>query len=513
MKNLKIISFLILLIGILLITFYPCLNNDFVNWDDDKYIFENNDIQNLTVQNMGKIFSSFYGGAYVPLTVFSFAVDYKIGGLNPLSYHRTNLILHIINAILIFFIVHLFCKRIFVSFLTALFFAIHPLHVEPVAWVSGRKDLVYALFFTGSLFVYFYSKISAIKYYYFISFLLFIAALLSKPVAITLPLVILAFECFLYQRSIKKSIICIVPHLIISIIFFYIAVIAQKTAGAFPQERLNFLQQINLSLSNLLFYFYKMFVPLKLSCIYPIQNYWFAPFVILLIIIIVLISLRYNRIIALTMVLFVIMMLPVLQLFPVGQILSDRYTYLSLTGFFYLAGAFVDSLYFKGRKFFRIFVSTLLIIVIAFLSFLSNKQCRVWKDGMALWTNAINHYTDIPLPYNSRGIIHSKSRNYKAAIDDFSRALQLNPAYVKAYVNRGNIYSELGDGERALSDYNNALEIDSTYLDAYHNRAVFYFNAKKYRFALKDLLRIKELGGDVPDQLIYYMQSLAEQEH
>jgi len=513
MKSTKKIGALFLLVTISLITLYPCLSNDFVNWDDDKYVLENRDIQALTGQNIGKIFSSFYCGAYVPLTVLSFAIDYQIGVLNTLIYHRTNLLLHFLNSILIFWVVYLFCKKTGVSFLTALFFTIHPLHVEPVAWVTGRKDLLYALFFTGSVIAYLYFRTSDRRQYYLMSFLLFILALFSKPAAVTLPFVLLVIEYFVYSQSNKKSLIRMAPYLILSIIFFYIAVIAQRTAGAFPQGKLNFLQQINISLSNFLFYLYKMIVPIKLSCIYPIQNYWFAPFLVGAIIIVILISLRYNRIIALTMVFFVIMMLPVLQLIPVGQILSDRYTYLSLTGFFYLLAAALYTLYLHAKKKFRIFIIIIVLLITVFLSTLSNKQCRIWKDGMTLWTYVINTYPDISVAYNNRGTIHSNNRNYTNALEDYNKALQINPKYVKVYVHRGNVFNNLGDFDRALSDYNKALKIDSTCLIAYHNRAVLYYNNKNYEHSLKDFLRIRELGGEVPDDVINYLKDLLKKDN
>ncbi|MEO0206922.1 MAG: tetratricopeptide repeat protein, partial [candidate division WOR-3 bacterium] len=390
---------------------------------------------------------------------------------------------------------------------------IHPLHVEPVAWVTGRKDLLYALFYIGSLIAYVYFKSKNSNSYYILSFLLFVMALFSKPVAVTLPLVILILEYFLFNQRGRKSLLLMIPYLILSVIFFYIAVLAQKSAGAFPHGQLSFLQRINISCSNFLFYLYKMIVPTKLACIYPIQNYWYAILVVIAIVIVVFISLKYSRIFALIMMLFVITMLPVLQLVPVGQVLSDRYTYISLTCFFFLFAGVVHTLYFRAKKILRILVIIVVLCVSVLFSFLSRSQCLIWRDGMTLWTYVINTYPDISVAYNNRGTLYGNEKNYESALKDYDRALQINPKYVKAYVHRGNTYNVLGDFDRALKDYDTALEIDSTYLDAYHNRAVLYFNAKEYELALKDLLKIRELGGHVPDEVIKYVKSLSEKKN
>ena len=507
----KIISpFLLIIISIFCL--YPCLDNDFVNWDDNEYILQNLDIRAFSIKNLNRIFSTFYAGAYVPLTIISYALDYQIAGLNPKFFHIVNLILHLINILLVFWVIYLLCNKFWVSFLTALIFAIHPLHIEPVAWATGRKDLLYALFFMGAVISYIYYKKNAKNIFYYLTLFLFILALFSKPVAITLPFVLMAIEYFVFNQLNKNTFKKFIPLFVLSLIFFIIAVIGQKSAGAFPQFKLNLLQQINISFSNFLFYLYKLFFPVKLACIYPVQNYWFAPILILIIIISTIISLKYTKLIALSMTIFFIMMLPVLQLFPVGQILSDRYTYLSITGFLYLISAILYNFCLRSKHLISYLVIVIICIIISILFLLSNRQCRVWKDSMTLWNYVINTYPDLPLAYNNRGILHTNNKNYQLALKDFDRAIFLNPMYLNAYVNRGNIYGTLGENERALNDYNKALQIDSTNIDAYHNRAVLYFNNKKYKSALSDLLEIIKLGGKVPDEVLNYVKMLAEKE-
>ncbi|MEO0095832.1 MAG: tetratricopeptide repeat protein [candidate division WOR-3 bacterium] len=503
----RIITLLCLLIIISVVSLSPCLNNDFVNWDDDKYITGNNDIRNLNWNTFRKIFSQFYSGAYVPLTILSFAFDYQIGGLNPSVYHRTNLILHLLNGVLVFWVIYFLCKRISISFLTALLFAIHPLHVEPVAWVTGRKDLLYGFFLIGSLVSYLYYKRKSKLLLYLLSMILCIMALLSKPTAVSFPLVILAFDYFLFNGSTKKSIIYIIPFLFFSIIFFVVAVIAQKSASAVGASGFTFFQHLNLFMSNFLFYLFKMLIPTKLACMYPIQNYWFAPFILLLLIIVFIISYRYTKVLVFSLVLYLILMLPVLQLIPAGQILADRYAYLSITGFLFIIANFIFYLYQQLNKIMKNLFQVIIIFVFIILGYLSYNQCRIWKNSYTLWTNVIDNFPSVVVAYNQRGIFLGENKDYQNAINDFTKALSINPKYVSAYTNRGNIYSNLGQYTLALEDYNQALSLNSTDINVLHNRAVLYFNMKEYELSLKDLIRIRNLGGDVPDNVINYIRS------
>ena len=130
--------------------FSSCLKNGFVNWDDDSYVVNNTSISSVSAANLQSIFSSFFVGHYQPLTILSYALDHHFYKLNPLGYHLTNLILHLLNSLLVLYLIYLLSGNIGVSFITAILFGIHPLHVESVAWVSERKDVLYSFFFLSS---------------------------------------------------------------------------------------------------------------------------------------------------------------------------------------------------------------------------------------------------------------------------------------------------------------------------------------------------------------------------
>ena len=170
---------LVIVLTMTFATLYPCLENGFTNWDDDVYVIENKSIRTFSFQNIGLYFSSFYYGAYIPITIFSYAANYQFSGLEPHAYHRTNLIFHLLNCLLVFWLVFLLSKNIGVSAITALFFGIHPLHVEPVAWISGRKDMLFSFFFLGSVIFYFYYRSKNSFKFYCVALILFVLSLLS----------------------------------------------------------------------------------------------------------------------------------------------------------------------------------------------------------------------------------------------------------------------------------------------------------------------------------------------
>jgi hypothetical protein len=150
------------LLGILVLTIIIYINvgsYGILNWDDDRYLIDNPHIKSLSADNISTIFSEFYFGNYHPVTSLSYAIEYSIFGLDAGPYHITNVILHLLNTILVFFLIFLIVKRIDVSSIIALFFAVHPMHVESVAWISERKDMLYTLFYLGALISYlFYLK-------------------------------------------------------------------------------------------------------------------------------------------------------------------------------------------------------------------------------------------------------------------------------------------------------------------------------------------------------------------
>jgi len=218
---------IIIVIAILLVTyisFYPSIKNSFTNWDDPGYVTENPKITHLKSDGIEHFFSfsDFTVGNYHPLTMLSLALDYNSAKLSPARYHKVNVLFHLLNTFLVFlFIYRLSGKKIIVATIVAILFGIHPMHVESVSWVAGRKDVLFTFFFVAGLITYlrYLNKNKQKILFYFFTFILALLSLLCKPAAVTFPLVILLID-FYYKR--KFDIKCLlekIPFFIVSIIF------------------------------------------------------------------------------------------------------------------------------------------------------------------------------------------------------------------------------------------------------------------------------------------------------
>lgn len=195
---------LLVVLIITLLVFVNSLTPNFVDLDDPSYIINNPFIKSLSLKSIATIFTSFYNANYHPLTTLSYAIEFKIFGLKATGYHFTNILIHLINTALVFLLILKIAKRKEIAIICALFFGIHPMHVESVAWISEQKDLLYSMFYLGALYYYYeYIQYNLTKKY-LVVILLFTLSLLSKSAAITLPLVLFAFD-FYFQRGLNKK--------------------------------------------------------------------------------------------------------------------------------------------------------------------------------------------------------------------------------------------------------------------------------------------------------------------
>ena len=200
--------------------FYPTLGNDFVNWDDVVYIMNNDMIKVLSIENLRKMFSSFFMGNYHPLTILSFALDYSVVKISAQVYHLHNLLLHLVNAVLVYFVTwHLFRKNNLAAFIVSVLFAVHPMHVESVAWVSERKDLLYTMYFLLAMLVYVYYNQTRKSRYFYYTLAFFVLSLLAKAQAVTLPVVLLLIDYFMERKPDIKMFLEKVPFFALSLFF------------------------------------------------------------------------------------------------------------------------------------------------------------------------------------------------------------------------------------------------------------------------------------------------------
>ncbi|OGS46123.1 MAG: hypothetical protein A2539_03275 [Elusimicrobia bacterium RIFOXYD2_FULL_34_15] len=496
------------ILSVTLVSYIPSLKNDFTNWDDGVLVKDNRKIRDLSFENIKNIFTSYNVGLYDPMFSLSLALEYKFFKLNPRVYHTTNLTLHLLNCLLVFWLMFLLTKNNFVSFFVSLLFGIHPLHVESVAWISERKDVLYSFFYLGSIISYLYYVKNKDKKYYVLGLFTFVLSLMSKTMAVTLPLVLLLID-YIKQSShpepqakdlsIRKKIIEKLPFFVLSLIFGIITIFAQRSIKNIKEGQvLTFFDIVFNVCNELIFYITKLFLPLKLSAVYPFLEriggilskvFSISPIIIVVLVIVIFFSKKYSKKIIFGSLFFLITLLPVLNIIPVGRVIpADRYTYIPFIGLLYILGEGIFYLYTqKTQKMIKISIVILLIIVIPAFSYLTFQRCKIWESSFTLMSDVIENYPEtVTVSYNNRGNSYRDNKEYEKAIEDYNHAVKINPLYAEAYNNRGMAYFNRGEYDNAIDDYTKSIEIDSGYAKAYSNRGIAYWNKKEYDIAVED---------------------------
>ena len=504
MSSVKKITLAASLSAVVLITaiaFYPSLNNGFPNWDDGAYLTENAAVRELSWHSIKTMFTSFYVACYLPLTILSYAVEYRFFGLDPFAYHATNLILHLGNCLLVFWFIFMLRANLTAAFIAALLFGIHPLHVESVAWVSERKDVLCTLFFLAALISYqYYQRKATSPALYSLSLLFFLCALLSKAMAITLPCVLLLCDYFNQRTGNRKLLREKVPFFLLAAIFAAVALYAQHSLGGVRnQPSVSLLETMAIAGYGLVFYLAKILVPLNLSCLYPYPNmaqglpvsFYAAAVLALVLLAAVAYAVRYARTISFGALFFLITIAPVLQLVPIGQAMAaDRYTYIPSIGLLYLAAEGFARLWGSGGEAAQKRNSLLLpaaIFICAMLCVLTWQRCLVWKDGVTLWNDVIRNYPLDPVAYHNRALALKDAGDYERAIADFTTALSISPQFIDAYNNRGLAYKNKKEFKKALADFDTALSLSPRYAKAWCNRGLTCTVIGEYQRAIADL--------------------------
>ncbi|MBK5284953.1 MAG: hypothetical protein JJE25_06090, partial [Bacteroidia bacterium] len=332
--------------GIVVITFvafFPALNNDFTNWDDAGYVTENPLVKSLSFQNLKAIFSTYVMGNYHPLAILSLAVDYHFYQLSPQGYHVTSVLFHLVNVSLLFIFVNVLVRNVRVAAITALLFAIHPMHVESVAWVAERKDVGYVMFYFLTLILYLkYHEATGNKPIVYICMIIsFLISILFKGQAVTLPVVMLLID-FFKGRKIMEGWKEKIPFFVLSILFGVIAIYAQKDFKSIHIEIHPFYERVLFSAYALISYLWKLLLPVNLSAFYPYpvkhDNFYpllvyLSPAIVIGIIVLLYRSLKTSRDFIFGALFFFFNVILILQLLPVGNtVISERYSYLSYTG-------------------------------------------------------------------------------------------------------------------------------------------------------------------------------------
>ena len=480
--------FLGLLAAACFAVYFPVLGHEFVQWDDYQLILEN-----LLVRSFSPaIFWTFDPELYVPLTLLSFQIEYATMGAEPFLFHLTNLLLHIVNTGLVFFLLKKLLKENLLAFAGALLFALHPIQAETVSWISARKELLMTFFFLSALL----TALRGEKKWTYASWILFLCALLSKVTALTFPFVL---GLLLLQRNEKPKEISktIAPYLALSILFGIIGLMGRDEA----LKLLTPLQTILLAFRSFTFYLQQFFVPLQFSTIYPAPtdiSFGNIAMLISIVIVAALIAIAWllrkkYPLVSIGFFFFVVTIAPSFLAYGKSgdvTLAADRYAYLPLIGLVILVLAECESLSHRWRR----FAPAAIIALVLLLSVKTFTQAQTWRTSETLFGNVLNLYPDSHIALNNLGFVELERNQMDKAIAYFEKALERKPIYPDALVSLGAAYGKknmLNEAEAALTK---ALSYQPNHPRGVYNLAGVYMLRNKNDEAIRLYKKAIELG-------------------
>ena len=507
-RDYSLLSWFFLVAVVTAVCLWPMLKNEFTNWDDEYYVINN---PLLRGPDWKGIFSEQVLGNYHPLTILSYAFNYTISGLDPFSYFLVNYLFHIANTILVFyFIWNISGKNKFIAAFVALVFGVHPMHVESVAWVAERKDVLYTFFFLLSLIQYWRYLVSGKRSHFWTCFFFFVLSLLSKPAAIVLPLVLLLLDYWkdkpLTFAIFKEKI----PFFILSLLFGIITVNIQNSSAMAGLSVFSITDRLFFACYVLMTYFVRFFVPHPLSAFHPFPMTNFAGWPIYLspifvvALLVTLWFLRKNKIVVFGILFYVINLLLVLQIISIGlTIVSERYTYVPYIGLAFMFATLVSRIRIVPQKV-SLAVGAVAIIAFGIITF---QRTKVWKNSGTLWTDALKTTPRAPYARTNRANYLSKlalrpdqkpfaDSIYKVAFEDCAIALSVRPGHAPAFEYRGLMYLDRQQYKEAFADANELIRLKPDYRIGYDMRATCYYKMNEPAKALADYDKCIEIKAD-----------------
>ena len=509
-------ALLLIILAITFIVFSPALKDGFTNWDDNLYVTDNTLIKSISFDNLRK-FGDNVAGNFHPLTMISLAVNYYFHKLDPFYYHLTNILFHLLNTVLVFFLVKKISrKNIFITFFTTLFFAIHPMHVESVAWVSERKDVLYSFFFLAGLLLY-YLYIEKRKGLLLLAvFLLFVLSDLSKSAAVVFPVLLLLIDYYEGRKLNTKVLLEKLPFLLIAVWIGIIAIHTQSQSNAIGDFKYySLLERIRIAAYGLITYIIKFVVPFRLSSFHPYPKGGFPAYynlsliAVLALIVYFIYKGRKQKWLLFGFGFYLITVALVLQFLTVGNaVIAERYTYLPYIGlgviYFEFCSRILHKLASSNTKY--LVWALLSIQIISFVG-VSYARTRVWKNSETLWTDVLKKYPDTSGAYTNRGHYYRTNHDYQKAIENYNKAIELDKHNYLAFHNRGKAYFDLGKYDEALNDMNEAIRLKPDFAETYSNRGSIFAIRKDYTAAIKDFDKAIQL--DPKNANAYANRSLA----
>ncbi|MBO0936859.1 tetratricopeptide repeat protein [Fibrella sp. HMF5335] len=528
------------------LVFINAVHNGITNWDDPDYL-TNNPLLDWRKTPLRAYFTTVISGNRHPLTMLSLSLDHALGDTSLGQYHQTNLLLHLLNVGLVFGLCWQWSggSRL-VAFLVALWFGIHPMHVESVAWISARKDVLYTAFFLLSLISYWRFLDHKAWSYLVLSLLAGVLANLAKPAAVILPVVLVLITFWHDNKLTVKAMLPTIPFFMVSVIVGWLTLASQASAAAI-NEHYSGWERIQLGGYALVNYVAKAVWPVGLSALYGRPGagaafpWFFLAATVVSVVGLTLLGWLYGRQVRLAPksdaacwffggAFFVVNLALTLQLIKaVGSAAyADRYTYVAYIGLFFAVAMTIQRLRRPSLRLAAVSMAAVFSVTFAGLSF---TRVGIWKNAETLWTDVLKTGPFSATAYSNRGLFYEQNDRLEDALADYSMAVANDPRIVFR-ANRAYLLSKLNRPDEAVADADfllrenpdnalaltikgtalvgknqpaaaiplltRSLKIDSTYLNTWVNLGSAYFTNKQYPEAIRHYQKAGLLDGQNP---------------
>jgi len=523
------------LLLIILASYSNFTSHTFLHWDDVNYILRTEFLRPLSIDNLLRMFSEFSTSNWHPITWLSYAIDFSIWGEQAPAFKVTNIFIHFMNSLLVFYLGYMILGIIkqarinslaqaltadnrpetFAAMLAALLFAIHPQHVESVAWISGRKDLLCALFYFSAIIAYLHQHYSDDKMFWRnITSLSFVLALMSKSMAITLPAVLIVLDIYLlknynsnqsFLEQIRQLFRGKFVYMFLAAVVLMISLITQ-TPNITGVQDYTLASRIANACTNYFYYIASILYPVIISPYHPLQSdptnlsliNWISVLLLVTAFSLSFVASRKNHPAPILILgSYLVMLLPVIGLLHLGHaVRADRYAYIPTIGFYILVGYAVVQLTIKLTKFrLQSLPSLVVAIIIALLCFTTYQDNMAWENDRTLWKKVIEQYPhSAATAYVNLGNVFFLEEHYMAAIDSYKNALNAAPTHLEAMRNLGATFNKLNDHKNAEKYYHMMIEAEPNSHYPYIVVGDYYFDNHNIRQAALNYQKALEIS-------------------
>lgn len=508
---------ILILVAMVLYIYWPVQDYGFIYFDDDVYVTQNINVQSgITTDGLRWAFTTTYFGLWNPLTWLSLMLDYRIFGLNAGGYHWTNVILHIFNAVLLFFLFRILTGAVWRSAFVAALFAVHPINVESVAWIAERKNVLSTFFWMTTMLCYvWYARQPGWKRYVplLISFAM---GLMSKPMLVTLPFVLLLIDYWPLNRTaiaiegatghplnLKKEKISFlvmekIPLFILSAVLIFVTIGAPRTDQTIYTT---FAWRIGNVVFSYAAYLKNLFFPLDLHVYYLSLNvpFWKLFACAVFLIFVTIFVCRYFKrhpYLPVGWFWYLGTFVPVIGFIQIADhTMADRYAYVPFIGIFMMIAWGGEKVFSKTVIFKKILI-VLFILVIIFFTVAGRSQVKIWENTVTLFNRVIEKDPKNHLAYQVIGQEMAKRGEHEKALAYFDTVLKIRPQFFPAYSNKALVLKKMGKHDEAMKNFETAGRLNKNSPELFYNLSFIYLEEGNYDKSLQYALKAIRMKPD-----------------